>query len=121
MLPAGSRAEGRLRVHACVCMHACACRCGHGWACECCSPGAGGARTVAGQWGSPQVAEADHIRVGLLRLLPCPVRAQALPPQLLKQMGGAAGLQSLMKSMEGGKMPGGLGGLMGGLGGGRKG
>jgi hypothetical protein len=39
--------------------------------------------------------------------------AGALPPQLLKQMGGASGLTQLMKSMEqmqGGGMPGGGGG-----------
>jgi hypothetical protein len=39
--------------------------------------------------------------------------AGALPPQLLKQMGGPSGLAQLMKSMEqmqGGGMPGGGGG-----------
>ena len=39
--------------------------------------------------------------------------AGALPPQLLKQMGGASGLAQLMKSMEqmqGGGMPGSGGG-----------
>uniref|UniRef100_A0A7R9YRS2 Signal recognition particle 54 kDa protein n=1 Tax=Chlamydomonas euryale TaxID=1486919 RepID=A0A7R9YRS2_9CHLO len=41
---------------------------------------------------------------------------RALPPNLLKQMGGAGGLQSLMKQMESGGMGGlaGLGGAMGG-------
>jgi len=44
---------------------------------------------------------------------------QALPPQILKQLGGPSGLENLMKSMEsGGKMPGGLEGMMGGRGGG---
>jgi len=40
---------------------------------------------------------------------------------VLKQLGGASGLQNLMKSMEnGGKMPGDLASMMGGAGGGRK-
>jgi signal recognition particle subunit SRP54 len=43
---------------------------------------------------------------------------RALPPQMLKQMGGMAGLQAMMKGMEGGGM-GGLGGL-GALGMGKK-
>lgn len=38
--------------------------------------------------------------------------SRALPPQLLKQIGGAQGLQSLMKGLEG-KGMGGLGGLAG--------
>ena len=32
---------------------------------------------------------------------------RALPPQLLKQMGGAAGLQQIMKSMDGKQLGGG--------------
>ena len=44
--------------------------------------------------------------------------SRALPPQLLKQMGGMSGLQSLMKGLDGGKGLGGLAGLAG-LGGGK--
>jgi len=45
--------------------------------------------------------------------------AGALPPQLLRQMGGPSGLAQLMKSMEQMGGPGGMmGGMMGGGGGG---